>query len=60
MLIVFIHSLLSDFPRVEICDFGCCLAEEDKSMKVSYPTRDMYLGGNSWLMAPEVCNNLYT
>ncbi|GFO05811.1 serine/threonine-protein kinase pink1, mitochondrial [Plakobranchus ocellatus] len=23
-------------------------------MKVPYPTRDMYLGGNSWLMAPEI------
>ncbi|RUS91684.1 hypothetical protein EGW08_000510 [Elysia chlorotica] len=41
-------------PRVEICDFGCCLAEEDKSLKVPFPTRDMYLGGNAWLMAPEI------
>ncbi|KAH9513415.1 Serine/threonine-protein kinase pink1, mitochondrial [Bulinus truncatus] len=41
-------------PRLEICDFGCCLAEENRSLLVSYPSKDLYLGGNSWLMAPEL------
>ncbi|GFR95696.1 serine/threonine-protein kinase PINK1 [Elysia marginata] len=41
-------------PRIEICDFGCCLAEQDQLLKIPYPTRDMYLGGNSRLMAPEI------
>lgn len=44
----------SDCPRVEICDFGCCLAEENQVMKIPYPTKDMYLGGNTRLMAPEI------
>ncbi|XP_055863559.1 serine/threonine-protein kinase Pink1, mitochondrial-like [Biomphalaria glabrata] len=41
-------------PRLEICDFGCCLAEENKNLLVPYPSKDLYLGGNSWLMAPEL------
>ncbi|CAG5118453.1 unnamed protein product [Candidula unifasciata] len=41
-------------PRLEICDFGCCLVAENKSLVIPYPTRDMYIGGNSWLMAPEL------
>ncbi|XP_059142187.1 serine/threonine-protein kinase Pink1, mitochondrial-like [Physella acuta] len=41
-------------PRLEICDFGCCLAEENKSMRIPFHTRDLYMGGNSWLMAPEL------
>ncbi|CAL1536646.1 unnamed protein product [Lymnaea stagnalis] len=41
-------------PRLEICDFGCCLAEENKNMQVPYTSRDVYMGGNSWLMAPEL------
>lgn len=54
------NNVLVDEPscggpcRLEICDFGCCLAEENKSLKVPFPTHDTYMGGNSWLMAPEV------
>lgn len=41
-------------PRLEICDFGCCLAEENKNMQIPYTSRDVNMGGNSWLMAPEL------
>lgn len=41
-------------PKLEICDFGCCLAEEDKALRVDFPCVDVYKGGNSWLMAPEI------
>jgi PTEN induced putative kinase 1 len=47
-------SAVGGVPRLEICDFGCCLAEDNKSMTVPFPTRDIYIGGNYWLMAPEI------
>jgi len=41
-------------PKLEICDFGCCLAEESRSLVVPYSCGDVNKGGNSWLMAPEI------
>lgn len=41
-------------PKLEICDFGCCLAEESRCLCVPFNCEDVYKGGNSWLMAPEI------
>uniref|UniRef100_A0A0B7A7U4 non-specific serine/threonine protein kinase n=1 Tax=Arion vulgaris TaxID=1028688 RepID=A0A0B7A7U4_9EUPU len=41
-------------PHLEICDFGSCLAEENKSLILPFPTNEIKKGGNACLMAPEI------
>lgn len=41
-------------PAVVITDFGCCLSNAKNDLRLPFPSRDVDLGGNAALMAPEV------
>ncbi|XP_061114314.1 serine/threonine-protein kinase PINK1, mitochondrial [Conger conger] len=41
-------------PRIVIADFGCCLAERDRALRMPFNNRCVNRGGNASLMAPEV------
>ena len=43
-------------PRLVITDFGCCLGDRNLKMKLPFESDHVDRGGNSALMAPEVCN----
>ena len=40
--------------RLEICDFGCCLAPKDGDLRVRYPDLHRSKGGNACLLPPEI------
>lgn len=42
-------------PRLVITDFGCCLGDQSLSMMLPFESDHVDRGGNSALMAPEVC-----
>lgn len=44
-------------PKLVITDFGCCLGERDLQLKLPFESDHIDRGGNSALMAPEVCLN---
>lgn len=39
-----------------ISDFGCCLADKNNGLYLSYTSDEIDKGGNSALMAPEIIN----
>jgi serine/threonine protein kinase len=46
----------SDFPLLVITDFGCCLTDEGRGLRLPYSTSHISKGGNVALMAPEVAS----
>ncbi|XP_072305367.1 serine/threonine-protein kinase PINK1, mitochondrial [Eucyclogobius newberryi] len=43
-----------DCPRLVITDFGCCLTQRDKGLRLPFNSTWVNRGGNASLMAPEV------
>ncbi|XP_062889010.1 serine/threonine-protein kinase PINK1, mitochondrial [Mobula hypostoma] len=43
------------WPRLVITDFGCCLANCDRGLKLPFTSMEVDRGGNTCLMAPEIC-----
>jgi serine/threonine protein kinase len=41
-------------PVLILSDFGCCLADKEKGLRLPYPSADIDKGGNPALMAPEI------
>ena len=46
-------------PHVVLADFGCCLADDNIGLVLPYPSQYTCIGGNTALMAPEVCGIVY-
>ncbi len=42
-------------PKLVITDFGCCLADRNLELKLPLESPHVDRGGNSAMMAPEVC-----
>jgi hypothetical protein len=42
-------------PLLVVTDFGCCLADRVHGLSLPYHSPDTDKGGNTALMAPEVC-----